>query len=198
MAQPRATPSRLTPEAYLASEQGSTIRHEFVDGQVFAMAGASERHSIVKLNFIAALLGAKPSGCRIFDGDMKLRVESGNESRFYYPDIFVACQTGEQDQHVRRDAVLVIEVLSPSTERVDRFEKFVAYTTLPTLMEYVLVAQDSPHVEIRRRRTDWSVESYVLESSFRLESVGLTLDVAAAYADIDFLKALAKSSSPQA
>jgi Uma2 family endonuclease len=184
MAQPRTTQPRLSPEAYLAGEFTSDVRHEFVDGLVFAMAGASEAHSILKLAVAVWLHGRVPAGCVLFDADMKLKVETASDVRFYYPDLFVSCGPRDLKQHVRSDAVLIIEILSPSTERHDRYEKMAAYKTLPSLAEYVLVDQSMPSMEVFRRSANWSRENYGLQDEVQLNSVGATMPVATIYRDI--------------
>ena len=177
---------RLTVEAYLAGENDGQVRHEFVDGRVFAMAGASERHNGVKLNIAGALNASIDEPCRVFDGDMKLRIDQGPDVRFYYPDVFVSCSTGSDDAYVRRDAVLIIEILSPSTERTDRFEKFQAYISLPMLSEYAIIEQDVPRVELHRRRTGWACEVFGPGTSVTFESISQTMTLDQIYRRIRF------------
>lgn len=181
-----AVPPRLTPEAYLAAENDGLVRHEFVDGMVYAMSGASDRHGLVSLTMASALLARVAAPCQVFMVDMKLRVEEAGSIKFYYPDILVSCAADDRASHYREKPVLIVEVLSPSTDRIDRFEKFAAYKTIPTLKEYVLANQDVPRVDIFRRRTDWHNEAYLLGSSFRLESVDLEMSVDDVYARVQF------------
>lgn len=181
MAQPKANADLMSSGDYLAGENDGNVRHEFVNGRIFAMAGGSERHNIIKLNIAAAFNASVSERCRVFDGDMKLRVADGAETRFYYPDVFVSCEPGDPDGHVRSDAVLVIEVLSPSTARVDRLEKFAAYTTLPMLSEYALVDQSVPKVEVFRRRAAWQREVYGTDDAVDFESIGQTMTVEQIY-----------------
>lgn len=178
MATPQPNAALLTPAEYLEGERHASVRHEFVAGRVFAMAGASERHNVSRLN-VAGLLNASTSeACRVFGGDMKLQVEPGDGVRFFYPDVFVSCGPADPHTHVRRDEVLVIEVLSPTTKRTDRYEKFHAYTSLPSLSETVQIEQDAPLVEIYRRRTNWQREAFGPGATVNFESIGqsLTLD----------------------
>ena len=187
MANPKPVQRKLSVEDYLDGEKESVLRHEFVEGRVYAMAGASERHNIVKLNIAERLNASVSNSCSVFDGDMKLQVEpQPGDPRFYYPDVFVACAPADQSEHIRRDAVLIVEVLSQSTERVDRFEKFAAYTTLPMLWEYLLVAQDVPALDLYRRRTGWVCETFGPGASVVLESIGLTLDLDRIYRRVVF------------
>lgn len=181
MAELAKSKNLLSVAEYLADENDGTTRHEYVSGSVFAMASASERHNLIKLN-IAGLLNARVSDqCRVFDGDMKLRTERAGDVQIYYPDVFVVCDGHDDTQYVRTDAVLVIEVLSPSTERTDRYERFDAYRTLPSLAEYVLVDQDMARIEVYRRRTDWLREPHCPDDRVSLESVGLALTFAEIY-----------------
>ena len=175
----------MSVETYLAGENDGQWRHEFVDGHVFAMAGASERHNVVRLNIAGSLNQSIDEPCRVFDGDMKLRIEQTSDVRFYYPDIFVSCAT-DNDDYVRRDAVLIIEVLSPSTERTDRFEKFQAYTSLPMLSEYVIVEQDVPRLEVYRRRTGWDRELFGAGASVTFESIAQTMTMDQIYRRVRF------------
>jgi Uma2 family endonuclease len=184
MAQAQPSQPRISPADYLAGETTSDVRHEFVDGIVFAMAGASERHNEILLNLATLLRPLIPEGCRLFISDMKLRVEAASDVRFYYPDLFVSCGPRDPAGHVRSDATLIIEVLSPSTERHDRYEKLAAYKTLPTLVEYVLVDQSMPSIEIYRRSENWVRESYGLHDAIRLESMPTTVSAAAIFRDV--------------
>ena len=176
----------IAPADYLAGENDGSIRHEFIDGRVFAMAGASERHSIIKLNVTRAFDGSIFDTCRVFDRDMKLEVKENAGTRYYYPDVFVSCEPGDQSGYVRRDAVLVIEILSPSTARIDRYEKLSAYMTLPMLQEYVLIDQSMPLVEIHRRRNAWQREPFFAGDMVTFESVNQTMTLDQIYRRITF------------
>lgn len=190
MSQRAATriPTILSPEEYLERELESSIRHEFVDGALYAMAGASDRHGIVVVNFAGLLSNHLPDRCLVFAQDMKLRVQAEKSTLFYYPDVLVTCsETDRANAYYREQPTLIVEVLSPSTERVDRTEKFHAYTAIPSLQEYVLADQDIPKVEIFRRRTAWTREEFFPESgSFTLESAGLDLTIAQIYRRVTF------------
>ena len=123
MAQLQTLRPRLTPEEYLAGEKIAEVRHEFVDGFVFAMVGTSLRHSDIKMNITAWLRGRLPVGCGLFNGDVKLMVRASSDTAFYYPDVFISCGPRDPEAHHLRDATLVVEILSLSTERIDRGEK---------------------------------------------------------------------------
>lgn len=186
MAQFNTTLEQISVDAYLAGENEGTWRHEFVDGRIYAMAGASERHNTIKLNVAGTLNASIAEPCRVFDGDMKLRVVKGTDIRFYYPDVFVSCATDNDDDYVRSAAVLVMEVLPPTTERTDRYEKFASYIGLPMLSEYVLIEQDFPAVEMYRRRTGWKLEQYGPGTSVTFESIAQTMSLDAIYRRIKF------------
>jgi Uma2 family endonuclease len=179
-------PNELSEDVYLSDENVQFQRHEFVAGFVYAMAGASEGHADIKLNIAAWLKSRVPKGCRVFDGDLKLRIEAGSSVHFYYPDIFVSCGPRDRTQLFRTDATLVIEILSPTTQRTDRGEKSTVYGNVPSLEEYVLVSQDRAQVEVRRRKSDWVPEHYDLADTIELTSIHQQLPVAVIYDEIEF------------
>ena len=173
---------RVSVDEYLEGEKDGRVRHEYIDGQVFAMAGASDRHNRISLNFAAKLDGHLDDGpCEVFIADMKVLV---SETAFYYPDVVVACDGPAADPYYRKQPRLIIEVTSASTERIDRSEKLVAYKQVKGLKEYVIVSQDRVQIEVfRRGRGDrWSWQVLTEQSDeLKLESVGLTLTVAQVY-----------------
>lgn len=178
-------PRRLHPlkvDEYLEAEKDSPVRHEYIDGQIFAMAGASDRHNRIAGSLYNRLddhLGDGP--CEPFISDMKVWV---SESVFYYPDVVVACDGSRVDAHYRKRPRLIVEVSSPATTRIDRAEKLLAYKRVKILKEYVIVSQDRVRVEVFRRargdRWNWEVLTE-LSDELRLESVGLTLTLAEVY-----------------
>ena len=186
MALPKANSDLISPADYLTGENDGSVRHEYIDGRVFAMAGASERRSIIKLHVAGIFNQSVTEPCRVFDGDMELEANLSTGTRFYYPDIFVSCAPGDQGDYVRRDAVLVIEILSPSTARVDRYEKFASYMSLPMLQEYVLIDQSVPLVEVFRRRSAWEREAFRMGTSVTFESVKQTMTLDQIYRRITF------------
>jgi Uma2 family endonuclease len=157
-----------------------------VNGAVYAMAGASDRHNLIRGCLSSTLYGRITQGCRVFSAEMKLRIKDNADERYYYPDVFVSCDPNDRERYWRNTAVLVVEVLSPSTERTDRTEKFEAYKRIPSLMEYGLLAQDAMELELFRRRTDWQREFYQRDNTVTFDSVGLTINVSLLYRDIDF------------
>jgi Uma2 family endonuclease len=173
---------RLSVAEYLEAEKDSPVRHGFIDGQIYAMAGASDRHNRIAGTFYNRLddhLGDGP--CEPFISDMKVWV---SETVYYYSDVVVACDGPGADEYYRKQPRLIIEVSSPGTERIDRSEKLLAYKQVESLKEYVIVSQVRVQVEVfRRGRGDrWSSQVLTdLSDELRLESVGQTLTVAEVY-----------------
>jgi Uma2 family endonuclease len=147
VAQPK---SFLTVEEYLEGERFSEIRHEYVGGHVYAMAGASEDHNRIAGNIFSALHERlRGKRCEPFVVDMKLKIPGG--SAFYYPDVLVACNPSDNAKYFREQPAIVFEVLSPETAQTDQREKWHAYATIPTLKVYVLVSQDKHELTVLRR-----------------------------------------------
>ncbi len=137
-------------EEYLQGELESDVRHEFYDGYVYAMAGAGAKHNIISGNFYSLLRQkARGTKCQTFIADMKLYIPDLN--RFYYPDILLACDPDDNNEYYKQNPCLIIEVLSPSTENIDRREKLHAYQNIDSLKEYLLVSQEKMQIEIYRR-----------------------------------------------
>ena len=131
-------------EDYLEGEQHTDIKHEYRGGQIVAMGGASDRHGLIGLS-LAALLHphARSKAWQLFMGDMKVRVDHDGDSYFYYPDLLLSCNPADKEHaYYRRHPCLLVEVLSPTTERIDTREKLLAYRLLPSLREYLLLRQD--------------------------------------------------------
>jgi Uma2 family endonuclease len=172
----------LTAEEYLEGEQHSDVRHELVGGQVYAMVGASNIHNQIALTLASTLrTHLRGAPCRAYMSDMKVRV--GED--FYYPDVVVSCTAVAGTFHFVTDPVLIIEVLSPTTERQDRLEKRQAYQRLASLKEYVLIAQEKMQVEIYRRIAEgWELERCGQYDNLQLESVSLTLPLVDVYEDV--------------
>lgn len=172
----------LTAEEYLEGELHSDVKHELVGGQAYAMVGASSGHNWIAGRLHAALLAHLTRPCRVFMSDMKVRVDED----FYYPDVAVTCEPVDAKAYFITEPLLIVEVLSDSTERTDRHEKRLAYQRLESLKEYVLVAQDRMQVEVYRRvdGKDWEVERFDERDDLRLESVDLTLPLTDIYQDV--------------
>lgn len=176
---PEALP-RMRPADYLEYEKSQSIRHELVDGYLYAMTGASDRHEEIALNLAAALrMHLRNTPCRVYKGDLKIRVADD----FYYPDVFVRCDEKRGDPYFKTDPVLVAEVLSPSTQRYDRGDKRLAYLGLLTLQEYVLISQDDMSVEVYRREKAGSAEKLSkADDILRLQSMDFAITLSELYA----------------
>ncbi|MBI5331478.1 MAG: Uma2 family endonuclease [Betaproteobacteria bacterium] len=179
----------FTEADYLALEEKGEVRHEFVAGEVYAMAGGSQRHNRITLNAASLLLSRlKGRPCQVFMSDVQLHV--ARDQAYYYPDVMVTCSQERQaanEATVVDDPVLVMEVLSPSTENIDRREKLAAYRRLPSVQEYVLVSQDRHFVEIYRRQGEigWVYLAHEPGDTVAFTSLGIELPIAELYAGTD-------------
>lgn len=180
----------ITPEQYLELEHDALERHEYVNGQTFAMSGASLSHARICQNITVALAAKlKKKGCEILNSDLRVRVP--NDSMFTYPDLSIVC--GKPDllegkTHTLLNPIVLFEVLSPSTEGWDRGGKFAYYRTIASLREYLLVSQNQSSID-RYTLEDgrWVFSSFTgNEAEVQIESVGVSLSLIEVYDDIDF------------
>ena len=180
-------PELLDVRDYLELEKDSPVRHEYIEGQIYAMAGASDRHNRISINLTSGLDSQLCDGpCEVFMADMKVWV---SESVFYYPDVVVACDGPGADPYYRKQPRLIIEVSSPDSEPIDWFEKPAAYTKVKSLREYVIVSDNQVWIELfrRGRRDRWSWELLTeISDEMHLESMGMTLTVADVYRRVRF------------
>lgn len=181
----RSTP--LTPDEYLALEAECDVRHEYINGEMVAMAGGTDWHNAIVFNAAVQLQPlTRPRDCRVLRESVKLRVERANA--YFYPDVFVSCdKRDEQDRLVKRHASLIIEVLSPSTEVIDRTSKFTAYRKLDSLLAYVLIETAYRRVEVYERQDHpfWRWSSFVAGEVARIDTLDLALAVDDLYLDTD-------------
>ena len=180
----RKPKSHISIAEYLAGERESEVRHEYVAGEVYAMAGASDRHNRIALNIASRLNEHVADGpCEVFMSDMKIKVAP---EVFYYPDVVVTCDAAGGDAYFRTEPRVIIEVISPSAERIDRHEKMTAYKNVPSLEEYVLVSQEELRVEVYRRlEAEWEVRTFTeAEEQLRFASVELSLSVGEIYRNV--------------
>jgi Uma2 family endonuclease len=174
----------LTVDAYLAGEDGADQRHEYVAGQLYAMTGASARHALIAGNLFAALRPCvRGTSCQLFINDMKVHLRIDGQDLFYYPDLLLSCDPQDRETYFRSRPCLLVEVLSESTERIDRREKFWAYRSLPSLQEYVLISQTERRVEIYRRSADWGCET-VTAGDLRLGRLPAEISLETLYEDV--------------
>ncbi|MBE8965110.1 Uma2 family endonuclease [Nostocales cyanobacterium LEGE 12452] len=176
----------ISPEEYLEGEKFSEIKHEYIDGQVYAMAGASDAHVTVVGNLFVLLRNhLRGSGCRVYMLDMKAQIEAIN--RYFYPDVMVTCDTRDRElEYFKCYPSLIIEVLSESTEGYDRGKKFASYRHLESLQEYVLISPDRMSVECFRRNDEghWVLYPYEKGEEVHLASVDFRCAIAEIYEDV--------------
>jgi Uma2 family endonuclease len=182
---------RLTPEEYLELDRASEIRNEYYDGRMYAMSGGTHLHGIIIGNLTRELgIALEKRPCTVSPAHVRVQVERGG--LYTYPDVVVVCgETRYRDN--RRDTVLnpvlLIEVLSPSTEAYDRGFKAAQYRTLESLQEYALVSQSEPRVEVFRRsgNAEWVLTEFTgLEASARFRSVDCVIPLARIYDKVTF------------
>ncbi len=176
-------------EGYLAGELVSPVKHEYLGGVVYAMAGANNRHNLIASNALGAL-HARLRGrrCRPYNSDTKIRIRLPSQIRFYYPDLSVVCRPNPQTDSFQDDPVAIVEVVSRTTRRIDRGEKRDAYLAIPSLSAYLIVEQESPTIEVYRRGEQGFVpESYSgLEAVIPLGEIETELPLAEVYDGVEF------------
>lgn len=178
-------------EEYLANELKSDIKHEYLGGYVYAMAGGRVAHNLIASNVLGSLFGSlRGRPCRTFNSDMKIRIPFPTHTRFYYPDVSVVCDSNPLDHTYQDRPVLIVEVLSRDTRRTDETEKKEAYLSIPTLQAYLLVEQASCRVTVfRRREQGFEAEVYTgEESSIPLEFVDAILPLNDIYDGVELLQ----------
>ncbi len=175
-------PPKWTVQDYLEAEQTSEVRHEFVAGDLYAMAGASEDHNFISGNIFAAIrnhLRGKP--CKVFIHDMKVHVFA-NLTLFYYPDVMVVCDPEDAERYYKTRPRIIVEVVSSSTVNTDTREKLITFIQLPSLEEYVLVEQDSMSITVHRRSKNWLPEVLTgADAVLELAAIGLSLPLREVY-----------------
>lgn len=172
----------LSYDDYISGEQNSEFRHELVDGQLYAMGGSTAEHNLIAGNlFVALKLGLRGSGCQVFFADMNVRIEEQG----CYPDVFVSCTHEDDQAYYKTQPVLIAEVLSDSTARIDRGKKFDEYRQLDSLECYLLLSQTAVHIEHFSRANGWRKPDVLLmDGTLELTALGLSIPVAEIYDDI--------------
>ncbi|MGD1851570.1 MAG: Uma2 family endonuclease [Cyanophyceae cyanobacterium] len=189
IAQPEYHP-RLTPDEYLVAEAKFSVKHEYHDGEVYTMAGASDEHNLITGNFYTLLRShLRGSGCQTFFADMKVHIDHSN--RYSYPDLLVTCDPQDRENcYIKRHLKLIIEILSDNTEAFERGDKFHNYCQLDSLEEYILVSQSRPLIDVLRRGdasdSSWRFHTYTADDIFRLESLDFEGAIAQIYEDVTF------------
>ena len=173
----------ITTTEYLEGELRAELRHEFIDGRVYAMSGASRKHNEICLDLASALRSHLRGGpCRTYIEAVKVRIADDAGEAYYYPDVFVACEPGDDDSHVINNPKLIIEVLSDSTARIDRNDKLPNYKRIPTVEEIVLIEQDWPEILVFRRSEKWKRNLYTqFDTIVRLDSIGYAAPLSSFY-----------------
>jgi Uma2 family endonuclease len=178
-------PSFMTLEEYLKFEEKSPQRHEFINGVLFAMTGPSVAHARITTN-LAIAIGTHLKGgpCEVFASDLKVIISRDVNEIGYYPDVVVDCRPDTRDTHFVRDPKLVVEVLSPSTQHIDRREKLQNYRLIDSVEEYVLVAQEERRLIVYPRADRWKPRVYGdLDPIVELRSIELTFPLSELYGD---------------
>ncbi|MBL6986696.1 MAG: Uma2 family endonuclease [Methylobacter sp.] len=174
--------NKITEEEYLQGELAAEFKHEFIDGEVFAMAGASETHNLLAGNIFAELKNQlKGTPCRTFIADMKVKVAND----FFYPDVMVVCQQGMTEAYYQQSPVIIIEVLSKSTRKFDKNAKRLKYRNISTLEEYVLIDQTIAEIEIFKQNEHWQSFYYYLGDAITFDSIGVTVLVEDIYYQVN-------------
>lgn len=178
--------SLISEEDYLKMEENAAIRHEYVDGYIYAMAGGSKSHNKISGNLYAALhQQIKGSPSDVYMSDVKLKI--AHRRSYYYPDLMLSCSREETNEYFLTQPCLIIEVLSKSTATTDRREKLIAYQSIPSVREYCLIAQNTYRVE-RYHRLDeaglWHLTVYEKGDSVQFSCVDYSLSMADIYAGV--------------
>ena len=164
----------ISSKDYLQNEQQSKIKHELINGAIYAMAGASKSHERISVNVLTEFTNhLKNSPCEAFGSDIKVKAGV----HFFYPDLMVVCDDKTDNEYYTEYPVIIVEVLSKSTRRVDETTKLMSYINIPSLQEYVMIEQDIVDVQVIRRSEGWLQKHYFLGDAITLQSIGLTLSV---------------------
>ena len=181
--------TKISVEDYLEGEKISPVKYEYVEGEVYAMAGTSDNHSRICINLTTVLsIHLRDSKCEPFAGETKVRVTS---KVYYYPDVLVSCEDDPENPYFRNAPILIIEVTSPSTAHIDRREKLLFYQQMPSVQEYAVVDQHKINIELHRRQSNGGWITYYFDESdaeIEFQSVKLTLPISEIYRRVRFEK----------
>lgn len=192
-------PLKLTPAEYFAWEEQQLCRHEYINGEVYAMSGGTQNHSRIALKVAALLDGhLSNSSCRVFNSDCRVNLVGSND--YTYPDASVSCDRRDNTsvQYITYPC-LILEVLSDSTEAYDRGNKFFRYRQNPQLQDYVLVSSHEIAIDLYRKGENgrWEIINYRAGDIMELQSVNLSFPIEQAYRGIDFLEASVEPTPPE-
>ncbi len=179
----------ITVEDFLAGEQKSAVKHEYVAGRIYAMSETQNAHNIIASNALISMgrpLNGKP--CRAFNSDTKIRVRMSNQTRFYYPDVSVICRPNPQSDVFQDLPSVIVEVFSESTRRIDDGEKREAYLTIPSLTHYILLEQSAIGAVVYERGSAGFQRRVLTEltDGIPLPELHISLSLAAVYDGIEF------------
>jgi len=204
MEAPAIQSRRATEEEYLRFEAESPDKHEFADGQIIDMAGGTLEHSQIISNTIGELRAAlKGKPCMVLESNMQVRI--ARKHTYRYPDASVVCgepqlDTAATGRRTLLNPKLIVEVLSPSTEGIDRGKKFSGYREITSFEEFVLISSDEPMIEVYYRQPDgiWRfTPARGMDASISLSSIGVTLKLAEVYAGVTFPPLEEQSDPPR-
>ena len=166
----------ISVDEYLLAEQVNELKHEYVYGQAYAMAGASQNHGRISGNVFGEFRNhLKKSSCEPFIADMKVKTSTGN---YRYPDVVVTCDNQFIDNDcATKTPVILVEVLSRSTRKIDEKDKLLEYINIPSLKEYVIIEQDVVDITVYRKSDDWRSTHYFLGEDIHFESIDFTINV---------------------
>lgn len=178
----------FTPEEYFAWEEQQKEKHEYFDGEVYAMSSGTLNHSRIAVNVTTLLDNhLAEGGCQVLNSDARIKIQ--RSEKYVYPDVSVTCDDRDRDtaQYITHPC-LIVEVLSPSTEAYDRGKKFKLYRQSPSLIEYVLINADEIEIDVFRKndRGRWEETCYVAGDMVELESINLTFQIDRIYRGIKF------------
>ncbi len=195
------TSQTLSPETYLAEEKDNEIKHEYINGEVFAMVGAKDAHVTIAGNLFTLLRNHVRGGpCRVYMADMKVSVDSANA--YFYPDVFVTCEPKDsKNEYFKRHPSLITEVLSDSTSAFDRGHKFAMYRQLSSLQEYIIIDPNTLSIDCFRRDSSdhWVLYPFGKNEDVEFNSINFTTPIEALYEDVSFAEAenlVGKNSQP--
>ena len=180
---------RFTPEEYFEWEEQQLEKHEYMDGEVYAMTGGTQNHSDIAGNFLILLKShLRGSGCKAFNSDLRIKIFESN--KYVYPDLSVTCDNRDKTtpQYITYPC-LIVEVLSPSTAAYDRGDKFRMYRQNPSLIDYVLVDASKMAIDLYRKDEagNWYIINYEAGDSIELKSINLTVPIEQVYEEIEFI-----------
>jgi Uma2 family endonuclease len=177
----------LSEAEYLELEESSPLKHEYVDGEVFALAGATQRHNAIATNILVELaLGARGSSCQARGSDQRLRIGAGERVVYYYPDVQLVCDPSDNEPNFVERPCLIVEIESEGTREIDHREKLMAYRALPSVQAYLIVSQTERRIErhFRDEHGAWWKTEGRGHASIPVPCTGGTLDLDAVYANV--------------